>query len=139
MRFKMAALRSRFRPIAFCFAQTAILELPLSTILVAGWENCGESRDVIKKSRSRLFFFHVHECSPSMSAAARHRFLDRGTDGRWGKVRAMTGCGGVRKVNSVLLVWVNGLAKLVCCVDAGAVLEDDDSVILRRATPFVVW
>jgi hypothetical protein len=104
MRFKMAALRSRFRPIAFCFAHTAILELPLSTILVAGWENWGESRDVIKKSLSRLFFFHVHECSPSMSAAARHRFLDRGTDGRWGKVRAMVGCGGIRKVNSMLLV-----------------------------------
>jgi len=137
IRFKMAALRSRFRPSAFCFAHTAILEFPLSTMLVAGWENWGESRDVIRKSRSRLFFLYVHECSPSMSATARHRFFDRGGDGRWGNVRAILGCGDIRKVNSEWFVCRNGIMEVVSCVDVGVVFEEDDGVILRRATFFV--
>jgi hypothetical protein len=42
--------------------------------LVAGWENCGESREVIKKRRSLLFFLCKHEYSLSTSAIGRRRF-----------------------------------------------------------------
>lgn len=90
MPFKIAAFRSRFRPSDFCFAHTAILELPLSTILVAGWENCGLSREVMRKSLKRRFFFCVQEFSPSMSATARLRFLGRGS-GRGKNVRRISG------------------------------------------------
>jgi hypothetical protein len=99
MWFKIAALRSRFRPRDLCFAHTAILELPLSTMLVAGCENWGDSREVMRKSRSLRFFFCVQECSPSMSAVARLRFFGLGC-GRGRNVRPMAGKGDAPKGNS---------------------------------------
>jgi hypothetical protein len=110
MPFSIAAFRSRFLPVDFCFAHTAILELPLSTMLVAGCENCGDNREVMRKSLSRRFFFCVQECSPSISAAARLRFLGPGC-GRGRKVRPMSGNGGISKVQ-------------VGCTVAGAVMVD---------------
>jgi hypothetical protein len=89
--FRMAAFLSRFRPSAFCLAHTAILELPRSTILVAGKENCGDNREVIRNNRSRRFFFCTHECSPSISATARVRFLDPHSGWRGRKVRFIVG------------------------------------------------
>jgi hypothetical protein len=74
MRFKIAAFRNKLRPRDFCFAHTAILELPRSTILVAGCEYCGERREVMRNNLSRRFFFCMQECSPSMSPVARRRF-----------------------------------------------------------------
>jgi len=98
MPFRIAAFRSKFRPSDFCFAHTAILELPRSTILVAGWENCGLSREVMRNSLKRRFFFWMQELSPSMSATARLRFLGRG-NGRGGNVRRISGNDNVPKVS----------------------------------------
>jgi hypothetical protein len=103
MPFKMAAFGSRFRPNAFCLAHTAILELPRSTMLDAGWENWGDSRDVMRNSRSRRFFFCTHECSPSISAAGRLRFLHAG-DGRGRNVSLMAG-GGSKVNGNVSRLW----------------------------------
>jgi len=62
-------------------------------MLVAGWENWGDSRDVMRTRRSRRFFFCMHECSPSISATARLRFQgpDCGSLGK--KVRFISGLG----------------------------------------------
>jgi hypothetical protein len=103
MWFNIAAFRSRFLPRDLCLAHTAIFELPLSTMLVAGCENCGDNREVMRKSRRRRFFFCMHECSPSISAAARFRFFGRGC-GRGRNVRPMSGKGGVPKVKGVCCV-----------------------------------
>jgi hypothetical protein len=100
MWFNIAAFRSKFLPRDLCLAHTAIFELPLSTMLVAGCENCGDNREVIRKSRRRRFFFCVQECSPSISAAARLRFFGRGC-GRGRNVRPMLGKGSVPKVKGV--------------------------------------
>jgi len=95
MPLRMAAFLSKFRPRAFCLAHTAILELPRSTILVAGCENCGDSREVIRNNRRRRFFFCTQECSPSISATARLRFLDPHGDGRGKKVSPIVGWGSI--------------------------------------------
>jgi len=95
MRFKTAALRSKLRPTAFCLTQTAIFELPLSTILVAGWEYCGDRREVIRNNLSLLFFFCTHECSPSTSAAALPRFLESATDHLGKNAKPLSGSGNV--------------------------------------------
>jgi hypothetical protein len=73
--FRMAAFRNKLRPSAFCLAQTAIFELPLSTMLLAGRLNGSESLEVIKKSRSLRFFFLGDENSPSMSVRGRARLM----------------------------------------------------------------
>lgn len=91
MLFKIAPLRSKFLPSPFCLAHTAILELPLSTILEAGWENCGDSLDVMRNNRSRRFFFWMQECSPSISATARLRFLGLAGGGRGRNARPISG------------------------------------------------
>jgi hypothetical protein len=92
---------------------------------------------VIKKSRSLLFFLYKHECSPSMSAMARHRFLNRDEDCRNGKERGISGLGVIRKVNSASLVWRDRKVNLVKHADVGGVCEKGVGVILRRAPPFV--
>lgn len=100
MWFKIAAFRNKFRPRDLCFAHTAILLLPLSTMLVAGCENWGDSREVMRNNRSLRFFFCIQECSPSISAAARLRFLGRGC-GRGRNVRPMSGRGSGENANVV--------------------------------------
>jgi hypothetical protein len=88
----MAALRSAWGIKCFCFAHTAILEDPRSTMWVAGVLNGRESREVISSRRNLRFFLGPEGWSP-MSASARLRFLFRpyefghlGKD-RWGRGR----------------------------------------------------
>lgn len=111
----MAAFRSRFLPRAFCFAHRAILEVPRVMMWVGGAENGRLSREVMRLSRSRRFFFRVFsDPSPSMSVTGRDLLTDRereelrtddGGDGGGGsdlagKDSRWTGCGPAVKVKT---------------------------------------
>lgn len=86
--------------------------VPLSAILVAGLENSGERREVIRNNRKRLFFFCGDENSPSMSARARPRFSTRGWRGAGWKMSGMVfleaGGVGKEKMGPVLNRFVRG-------------------------------
>jgi hypothetical protein len=137
MPLRMAAFRSRFRPRPFCFAHTAILELPRSTILVAGYENWGESRDVIRNSLSRRFFFCKHECSPSISATARPLFFEL-SGGGWGKkVSLMPGCGRMPNSSVVCPEWLQMSYRRTDGDDACS--STSARIILRCPTSCIVF
>lgn len=127
--FKMAALGSKFRPKAFFLAHTAIFELPRSTMLDAGCENCGDSRDVMRNSRSRRFFFCTHECSPSISATARLRFLEADIGGRGRNVSFMAGGGSKMNGNVAELLAVQTVPG--CWFNVDGVLSVPARNILR--------
>jgi hypothetical protein len=72
----------------------------------------------MRKSLSRRFFFCMHECSPSMSAAARLRFLGRGW-GRGKNVRPMSGRGDIAKGNVQGVVARGAMIVPDCWLDPG--------------------
>lgn len=62
------------RPSAFCFAHTAIRDLPLSIICVGGWEKGRDNREVMRLRRSRRFLREV----VSSRQRSRNRLRDPG-------------------------------------------------------------
>ena len=134
MPLSMAALRSILRPNGRCFAHTAILELPRSTMLEAGWENCGDSLDVIRKRRNLLFFLCRHECSPSTSETNRPRFHDLTEGGDGGENGdGNSARGDILKVNFVLDMFGKVKSGRIDGEDA----DTEDGIIPRRASSFV--
>jgi hypothetical protein len=107
-------------------------------MLVAGWEYCGESREVIRKRRSRLFFLCKHECSPSTSAIARRRFPEEEGGDPDRNERGASGRGRALKANSVF-ERLSSVGKVKFGLDDGDDGDEEGDITPRRAASLVDW